>query len=839
MSGQPGDVPPPSMLSPKKQEPTLPLGPSTTPVPAVVDSKPVAEPIDPIPPTTEIKVANTSTPVSPEHTHTPVEDIPQETPDSEELITHSLADESLSDQQLLNSKSLAEINSEIPPVENKPLNSESIPEDGPHLDTELPDTNRQTQSAIFSEILAAEEQHSSCEKVAENHPQSDRQVLNVEPQTQCGPAGQIPAVEEQDSIDIKAEGLSVSVEDEAQSQLSNAILGNTAGSVKVETRSDAEIAQSEGAAPAEDHKTVESTPEKLPEATVEQAASVIHERVTEETLPPVKADTTATDENKEKICGVSTDEPQNMAAELILSDTTSDINKRDITEESGADIVAPVVSNDVTAENMSATELITSLNPAAKADATDNAGEELQATPANDTELEISSVIEDKNSLEVLEEVGQEAEAKKQTTDKEEEKDLVDIFPVAAPLKKETNVQEKANIENADETKDSEKIIDDKKIVLDKTHEEDNEQVGIDTEVKVGTAEPAEVKSEEGKSLKEEGITKTVDDQKVFRKHDDEACLIGAVSNDAENILMEKEKEVEKESAAAVTVPEEMPKEDVQINKDIQQETKSKAVEGSPVETMASLQKSEENKKSPEVAEAVPQTRKQSLEDSTLENDEQSDKAVVISDLPSVESKQQEANAVEVSVKSVQPVLTSADIIETKPSDKTCKEKDCEGEVEAGLGPTKYQNASEEVVEPSLKDREAETDKKEDESQAVVGSLQEAISVSEACAVCDKDCNTVFDVEVSSTSEKCEASNHVSAVVPSIPLAESEIQSVVSEHDAGLKEESAEEQMDAKTKPVEKHGDDDAVPEVTIMSSKRSSRSLNNFAFLLYFLNWL
>ncbi|XP_043963965.1 protein piccolo isoform X4 [Gambusia affinis] len=56
MSGQLGDVPPPSMASPKKQEPAPPSDPSTTPVPAGVDSKPVAEPIDPIPPATEIKI---------------------------------------------------------------------------------------------------------------------------------------------------------------------------------------------------------------------------------------------------------------------------------------------------------------------------------------------------------------------------------------------------------------------------------------------------------------------------------------------------------------------------------------------------------------------------------------------------------------------------------------------------------------------------------------------------------------------------------------------------------------------------------------------------------------
>ncbi|XP_014883632.1 protein piccolo isoform X1 [Poecilia latipinna] len=813
MSGQLGDVPPPSTASTKKQEPASPPDLSTTPLPAAVDSKPVAEPVDPTPPATEIKVANAPTPVSPEHTHTPVEAVPQETPDSEELITLSLADESPSDQQLLNSESLAEINSDIPPVEDKPLSSENIAEDSPPPDTELPDTNQQTQSATVSQILAAEEQQSSCEKAAENHPQSDTQVLNVEAQTQCGPASQVPAVEQQGSIDIRAEGLSVTVEDETQSRSTNAVSDTTADSVKVETGSDAETAQSEGAAPAEDHKAVESTPETLPEATVEPAASVIHDTVTEEASPPVKPDSTATDENEKKICGVSTDEPQNMPAEVTLTDAKLEIDKRDIIEESGADTVAALVCNDVTSDNMSASELISSGNPAAKVDAHDNTGQALQATPANDTELEISSVIEDKNSPEVLEEAGPEAETRKQTTDNEEEPGLVDVSPVAAPLEKETNVQEKAKIESADETKDSEKIIDDKKIALDKTPEKDNELVGVDAEVKVGTVEPAEVKSEEGESLKEEGITKeTVDDQKVLRKHDDEACLIGAVSNDAENILME----VEKESAAAVTVPEEMPKEDAHINKDIQQETKSEAVEGSPVETTtASLQKSEEKEDSPAVAEAVPRTRKQRLADSTSEMDEQSDKAAVISDPPSVESRRQEANAAEVPVKSVQPVLTSADTIETtKPSDETCEEEDCEGEAEAGLSATKYQNDSEEVVEPSVKDREAETDKKEDESQAVVGSLKEAISVSEASAVCDKDCNTVFDAEVSSTSEKREASDHVPAVVPSIPLAESEIQSVVSENDAGLKEEGTEEQMDAKTKHVEKHGDDDAVTEI-------------------------
>ncbi|KAK5611879.1 hypothetical protein CRENBAI_007927 [Crenichthys baileyi] len=252
-----------------------------------------------------------------------------------------------------------------------------------------------------------------------------------------------------------------------------------------------------------------------------------------------------------------------------------------------------------------------------------------------------------------------------------------------------------------------------------------------------------------------------------------------------------------------------MPKEDLHINKDIQQETKSDAVEGSPVKTVPLLEKSENKENSWAVASSEEsQKRKPNLEDAMLEVDEQSDKAV-ISDPPPVESRQQEMGAVEVPVKSVQPVSSSTYIIETKPSKITCEENDFEGEAETGLSAAENQKEPDKVVMPSVKDREAETDKNEDESQPVVGSLQEAISVSEANAECDKDYNTVFDVEVSSTSEKHEASEHVPALVPSFLLPESKIQSVDGNHDAGSKEESVEEKMEAKAKPLEKHGDED------------------------------
>ncbi|XP_034019322.1 protein piccolo isoform X2 [Thalassophryne amazonica] len=57
MSGQLGDVPPPTMDSPKKQ----PRAPSSTPTPAVVDSKPVVETEDQPPPPPETKVKMTET----------------------------------------------------------------------------------------------------------------------------------------------------------------------------------------------------------------------------------------------------------------------------------------------------------------------------------------------------------------------------------------------------------------------------------------------------------------------------------------------------------------------------------------------------------------------------------------------------------------------------------------------------------------------------------------------------------------------------------------------------------------------------------------------------------
>ncbi|XP_051814120.1 protein piccolo [Acanthochromis polyacanthus] len=54
MSGQLGDMPPPSMASPKKQPPAP--APSSSPAPAAVDSKPVVEAADQPPPASEAKV---------------------------------------------------------------------------------------------------------------------------------------------------------------------------------------------------------------------------------------------------------------------------------------------------------------------------------------------------------------------------------------------------------------------------------------------------------------------------------------------------------------------------------------------------------------------------------------------------------------------------------------------------------------------------------------------------------------------------------------------------------------------------------------------------------------
>ncbi|XP_040008772.1 protein piccolo [Xiphias gladius] len=56
VSGQLGEMPPPSMASPKKQPPAPAPAPSATPTPAAVDSKPVVEAADLTPPAPETKV---------------------------------------------------------------------------------------------------------------------------------------------------------------------------------------------------------------------------------------------------------------------------------------------------------------------------------------------------------------------------------------------------------------------------------------------------------------------------------------------------------------------------------------------------------------------------------------------------------------------------------------------------------------------------------------------------------------------------------------------------------------------------------------------------------------
>ncbi|XP_054862679.1 protein piccolo isoform X3 [Amphiprion ocellaris] len=207
MSGQLGDMPPPSMASPKKQPPAP--APSSSPAPAAVDSKPVVEAADQPPPASEAKVVPSavptttpdSAPVSPDHSTPPPEDIPQETLQSTEH-KQPPADESVSEsvihpeQEAPISDDLADSIPAAPPVEQEQNSSEKIAEDHPHPETQPSDSDQQMQSTTVSEIPAVEQQ----QKAAEDDPQPDAEVPNVEQQAQSALVSETSSAEQQQKV---------------------------------------------------------------------------------------------------------------------------------------------------------------------------------------------------------------------------------------------------------------------------------------------------------------------------------------------------------------------------------------------------------------------------------------------------------------------------------------------------------------------------------------------------------------------------------------------------------------------------------------------------------------
>lgn len=453
-------------------------------------------------------------------------------------------------------------------------------------------------------------------------------------------------------------------------------------------------------------------------------------------------------------------------------------------------------------------------------------------------------------------------------------------------------IPEKADEETAVEMKTikdtaEEKMVEEKAVEKETAEEIANEKAGIENKSSNGKAfeeegvqknaaaeRAIEVKADEGKAFEEEATEqKTVEkanDQKPQKeKFNGAESSPAASSNETENVcpmIEKKESETAREPDPIVTG--EISKEEIQIHKEIEPGTKC---EPSPaeerfVETVSSPEKSEEKEKPiVEAASVAQDEEKQTPIDTKLKADDKSEKAEVMSVPPTPESKEQDNVNVEESMQTVEMVLSSAVISETQVRDKPCEEKRIQDETEASSQKTNSIAENQHEIESetlaltgsdekqlekvtehkvSLQEQEEKLDKKEVELQPVAGNIQEPISVSETNTVCDKDGTAQFDGEKNTISKTDEVFENggMPVSVASVPVAEPEIPVfVVSEQDKGPKEENTnvEEKKEAKTQPLGKPSDEDAVDEVTIVFSISSSRLCDDLctSFALFMLH--
>lgn len=767
MSSQLGDVPPPSMASPKKQSPAPPSVPLSSPAPAAVDSKPVVEAVDPSPPASETKVAPEtlldSTLISPEHMSSTLENSAQETLQSDKS-KQPLADGSVSENhpenKLLNSESLAERNT----TEQPQINSEKKAED-----TEAAHSNQQTQNSAVSEISAVEQQQRSSEKAAEDHSFYDTETPYVNQEEQSAVDSKIQAVEQhQSSFENVAENCLPSVVDDKQTQLTKTDLDNTSY-VEVENKQDVEKTQSEGGTPSADHEAVEPSPEKLLEVTTNSPEVTLEEPLTEK--------------------------PQVIPAEQLSTPVESaiDINQTHITENCGADRAESGLTNSVTENALSVTEPESSAGPTDNIDTPEVKTDlKVQSNPTKCTESESSSAGAKEQSVSDSDGRCQSNEMVNKPIETEEPlttRDIVNSSPAVAPLGEESQVIGKAQEENTFQNTVPFNVADNRKTTMKEVPEGADNWGSLDSEI---NEDAIEVKANEGKTLEErrieEEIIETANDPKLLDKGDDKAESSEAASSaDTANICSSIERnELEKSGEPVVNVPEQILKDVEQINKEIQQ-----------------IHVEENDKSLARGEEGLSKNEKQTFEDPML-NADMSDKAVVLSDTPPFTPREQEKLNDEVPVKSEVLVSALAALSETELRDKTCEGKGSTGEAEAGSQMTssaaENQNEPQKNSELSIKGGKAESDRGEDESQFVVGNSQETISVSEASAECHKDGTAVFDVGIGAASKKSEVSESPPVMVPSVPVAEPKIQSVVSEQDEGSNEENKEKKMYAENK---------------------------------------
>lgn len=787
MSSQLGDVPPPSMASTLKQSPAPPT-PLSSPAPAAIDSKPVVEAVDPSPPTSKAKVVPQttldSTPISPEYMPSSLENSSQEAPQSEESMqpfVDGSVTENYSENKPLNSESSAESNT----VEHQQINSEEKTEN-----TEPSESNQQTQKSTVSEIPAVGQQQSSSEKAAEDQSFHDTETSSVKQQEQSAIVSKIQAVQQlQSSSGKMPENCFSFVESNKQTQLTNTDLDKTTACITVDTKQDIEITQSEGGTPSANHKKVGPSSEKLPEVTTNSVEQTIEEPLIEK--PPEQTPSTRLE-------------------------NALDINQTRISKKLEEDAVKSDVTNTITENVMSKIKPLSSVGFTDKADTPEcnRTDQEFQPKTTKCAESESCPALAKGRSVLASEVLLQTNETGNKPTEKEmipKTHNIVKITPAVVLLEEDSKVLEKAQEENTFKNTDPLKVIDNRETTKEKIPRGGDEEGSLHCKINVGAPE---VKANKGDNLEERGIKqnpiRNTNDPKLLDIGGNKAGTSEAVaSSDTANTWLPMERnELETSEEPVAGVLEQVPKYVVQLNKKTQPETKStEPTENSHVENVSLVRKDK----------VLLKNEQQTVEEPMLKLDEKFDKAVVISDPPPLTPTEQEKVDVEVPVRSIELVSASAVLSETKLRDKTCEEKHSLGEAEAGSQTTssaaENQNEPQKNSELSVKAREAENDKKEDDSQFLVGNNLKFISVSEASAECHKNGTLSFDVGVSAASKKGEVSEGPPVLVP---VAKPKIQSVVSEQDEGPNE-GKEKIMETKAKPLEKHSEE--ISKVTLVLS--------------------
>ncbi|XP_045927914.1 protein piccolo [Micropterus dolomieu] len=868
MSGQLGDMPPPATASPKKL-PSAPA-PFSTPVPTTVDSKPVVQSADPTPPLPETKVVPATIPtpgalISPCHdTPLSVSDPP---PDCTLLETQSkeqkqqLEAEPVSEpvinpeQETSISESVAESVPAIPAVENS---SEKIAEGHPQPETESSDADQQSQSATASEIQAVEQRQSSSEKAAEDH------SLPVESETQN--------VLTNTGLDKTAVPSEVETEPSPKITQSEAAAPLT-DNEKVEPTPEKLTELTTNSAEPEPALITDEVSQELPvqldpkpDAT---ATNVKEEKITEQPNEKPQIDepqpTAAGQTTSDPVDAAFNEEQTGVTMKLEADSVESDV-KGEVTAEIKV-IPEPIIEKAVTRERAPPlVEVVDSVAPVVSADNVE--------VPKPDETVAVSKEESQANKVE------------NKTIEKDEPTPLDpgDKSLPVAPVEGETKALEKTKEENTVENNIFQKCIIEGKIDNQKIPESADVETSIEMKTIMDTEKERAIekavienKSSYGEHFEEEQVQKNAAAERVFGVKADEGKAFEEEATEQETVesatdhkpleekvnkaestsapfstetenscpaIEKKASETEKEPAPTFTeeIPE-IPKEE--IHTEIERAAKyesSPAVENL-VETVPLPETSEEKEKPMVKAESLAKKEeKQTPIDTMLKADDKSEKEVVMSVPPTSDFSEQEKVNVKESMQSVEIVLSSGVISETQVRDKACEEeKLIQNETEAGSQKTNStaenqheieremlalrdtdEKQLEKVAEHNVSISGKELDKKE-----VAGSIEEPISESETCTVCDKDGTLRSDVGNSTTSKKNEVSEttfeNVSVSVASVPVAEPEIQvSVVSEEDKDpIENINVEEKTEAKDQLFGKPSKEDAVAEMKTAESLR------------------